>query len=282
MPLLSLSEAIARHVHDGQSVALEGFTHLIPFAAGHEIIRQQRRGLHLIRMTPDLLYDQMIGAGCAAHLTFSWGGNPGVGSLHRLRDALEKQWPQPLAITERTHAEMAVAYQAGASGLPCGLMRHYAPTDLDRQRAAPAAMLSCPFSGAALRAIPAITPDVTILHAQAVDAEGNVLMRGILGAAREAALAAHCLLVTVEAQVPRLDAPMNAVVLPHWMISAVSLAPGGAHPSYAAGCYERDNRFYVAWDEIARDRKHFQQWMREYVFASRDHAELLRRLRVAA
>jgi glutaconate CoA-transferase subunit A len=282
MALLSLSDAIARHVHDGQSVALEGFTHLIPFAAGHEIIRQQRRGLHLIRMTPDLIHDQMIGAGCAAHLTFSWGGNPGVGSLHRLRDALEKQWPQPLALTERTHAEMAVAYQAGASGLPCGLMRHYAPTDLDRERDAPAATLTCPFSGAALRAIPAITPDVTILHAQAVDAEGNVLIRGILGAAREAALAARCLLVTVEAQVKQLDASMNAVVLPHWMISAVSIVPGGAHPSYAAGCYERDNRFYVAWDAIARDRNHFQQWMREYVFASRDHAELLRRLRVAA
>jgi glutaconate CoA-transferase, subunit A len=280
MPLLSLSEAIARHVGDGQSVALEGFTHLIPFAAGHEIIRQQRRGLHLIRMTPDLIHDQMIGAGCAAHLTFSWGGNPGVGSLHRLRDALEKQWPQPLAVTERTHAEMAVAYQAGASGLPCGLMRQYAPTDLEPQ--APAATLTCPFSGAALRAVPAITPDVTILHAQAVDAEGNVLMRGILGAAREAALAARCLLVTVEARVRQLDAPMNAVVLPHWMISAVSVVPGGAHPSYAAGCYDRDNRFYLAWDEIARDRNHFQQWMREYVCGSRDHAELLRRLGVAA
>ncbi len=282
MPLLSLSEAVARHVHDGDSVALEGFTHLIPFAAGHEIIRQQRRGLHLIRMTPDLIHDQMIGAGCAARLTFSWGGNPGVGSLHRLRDALERQWPQPLAIIERTHAEMAVGYQAGASGLPCGLMRHYAATDLDRQRDAPAASLTCPFSGATLRAIPAITPDVTILHAQAVDAEGNVLIRGILGAAREAALAARCLLVTVEAQVPRLEAAMNAVVLPHWMISAVSIVPGGAHPSYAAGCYERDNRFYVAWDEIARDRDHFQQWMREYVFGSQDHAQLLRRLQVAA
>ncbi len=282
MPLPSLSEAIARHVHDGQSVALEGFTHLIPFAAGHEIIRQQRRGLHLIRMTPDLIHDQMIGAGCAAQLTFSWGGNPGVGSLHRLRDALETQWPQPLAIIERTHAEMAVAYQAGASGLPCGLMRHYVPTDLDRQHDAAAARLTCPFTGASLRAIPAITPDVTILHAQAVDAEGNVLIRGIVGAAREAALAARCLLVTVEAQVPHLEAPMNAVVLPHWMIHAVSIVPGGAHPSYAAGCYDRDNRFYVAWDEIARDRDRFQQWMREYVFGSRDHAQLLRRLQVAA
>ena len=282
MPLLPLAEAIARHVHDGASVALEGFTHLIPFAAGHEIIRQQRRGLHLIRMTPDLIYDQMIGSGCAVHLTFSWGGNPGVGSLYRLRDAIEKHWPQPLGITERTHAQMAVAYQAGASGLPCGLMRHYAATDLDRAGAGQSAPLSCPFSGDALLAIPAITPDVTILHAQAADSEGNVLIRGILGASREAALAARCLLVTVEAQVQRLEAPMNAVVLPHWMVSAVSVVPGGAHPSYAAGCYERDNRFYVEWDDIARERERFQRWMQEFVLGSRDHAQLLERLRVPA
>src|SRR5215831_6459944 len=146
MPVLSLPEAIASLVHDGDVVALEGFTHLIPHAAGHEIIRQRRRGLHLIRMTPDLIHDQMIGAGCAAHLTFSWGGNPGVGSLYRLRDAIEKQWPRALSITERTHAEMAVAYQAGASGLPCGLMRHYADNDLDRARAGRVATLACPFT----------------------------------------------------------------------------------------------------------------------------------------
>ena len=282
MPLLSLREAIARHVQDGQSVALEGFTHLIPFAAGHEIIRQRRRHLHLIRMTPDLIHDQMIGAGCADELTFSWGGNPGVGSLYRLRDAIEKQWPQPLKLTERTHAQMAVAYQAGASGLPCGLMRHYAPTDLDRAQPAAAATLTCPFTGAALLAIPAVKPDVTILHAQAVDREGNVLIRGILGAAREAALAASCLVVTVEEQVQQLDAPLNAVVLPHWMVSAVSVVPGGAHPSYAAGCYERDNRFYVAWDDVARERQSFSDWLETYVFGTRDHAELLRRLKVAA
>jgi len=233
-------------------------------------------------MTPDLIYDQMIGAGCATHLTFSWGGNPGVGSLYRLRDAIEKHWPQPLGITERTHAQMAVAYQAGASGLPCGLMRHYAATDLDRAGAGQSAPLSCPFSGDALLAIPAITPDVTILHAQAADSEGNVLIRGILGASREAALAARCLLVTVEAQVQRLEAPMNAVVLPHWMVSAVSVVPGGAHPSYAAGCYERDNRFYVEWDDIARERERFQRWMQEFVLGSRDHAQLLERLRVPA
>jgi glutaconate CoA-transferase, subunit A len=282
MPLLSLADAIARHVHDGQSVALEGFTHLIPFAAGHEIIRQQRRQLHLIRMTPDLIHDQMIGAGCAARLTFSWGGNPGVGSLYRLRDAIEKGWPQPLEITERTHAQMAVAYQAGASGLPCGIMRHYGPTDLDRVWAKEAAPLTCPFSGAALLAIPSINPDVTILHAQRVDAQGNVLIEGILGAAREAALAARTLLVTVEQQVEEFNAPPNAIVLPHWMVTAVSVVPGGAHPSYAAGYYERDNRFYVAWDDIARERERFQAWMGEYLYASRDHAELLQRLSIAA
>src|ERR1700746_3703314 len=150
MPLLSLADAVSRHVRDGQSVALEGFTHLIPFAAGHELIRQGRRGLHLIRMTPDLICDQMIGMGCAAQLTFSWGGNPGVGSLHRLRDAIERGWPQPLPITEGSHAQRAVAYQAGASALPCGLMRHHAATDLDRAQGETLATLTCPFSGETL------------------------------------------------------------------------------------------------------------------------------------
>ena len=282
MPLLPLPESIAMHVRDGQSVALEGFTHLIPYAAGHEIIRQGRKRLHLIRMTPDLIYDQMIGMGCAEQLTFSWGGNPGVGSLHRLRDAIERQWPQPLAITERTHAEMGVAYQAGASGLPCGLMRHYAATDLHRAREAATASIACPFSGDPLLAVPALNPDVTILHAQQADREGNVLIRGIVGAAREAALAARCLLVTVEEVVERLEAPMNACVLPHWLIAAVSRVPGGAHPSYAAGCYDRDNRFYLEWDAISRERGRFQEWMRSYVLASADHAQLLRRLGVAS
>ena len=282
MPLLPLSESIATHVLDGASVALEGFTHLIPFAAGHEIIRQRRRGLHLIRMTPDLIHDQMIGMGCADRLTFSWGGNPGVGSLHRLRDAIERQWPQPLAITEHTHAEIGAAYQAGASGLPCALMHHYADTDLDRARGAQMRTVTCPFSGERLLAVPAITPDVTILHAQQVDRNGNVLIRGIIGAAREAALAARRLVVTVEEEVKQLDAPLNAIVLPHWLVTAVSVVPGGAHPSYAAGFYERDNRFYLEWDQIARDRARFQQWMQEHVLSSRDHAELLARLRVAA
>lgn len=281
MPLLPLNEAIATHVHDGDSVALEGFTHLIPFAAGHEIIRLRRRNLHLIRMTPDLIYDQLIGMGCAARLTFSWGGNPGVGSLHRLRDAVERQWPQPLALTEFSHAGLALAYQAGASGMSCGLMPHHADTDLDRLPGAVLRTVRCPFTGRLLTAVPAINPDVTILHAQQIDAEGNVLIRGIVGAAKEAALAARRVLVTVEEQVGELRADMNALVLPSWLITAASIVPGGAYPSYAQGYYPRDNRFYLAWDEIAREREAFTAWMERHVLGLRDHAALLRALGVA-
>jgi glutaconate CoA-transferase, subunit A len=282
MRLLSLREAIATYVKDGASVALEGFTHLIPFAAGHEIIRQQRRGLHLIRMTPDLVYDQLIGMGCAARLTFSWGGNPGVGSLHRLRDAVERGWPQPLALSEFTHAEMAVAYQAGASGLPCGVMRRDAASDLAAVPGASVRELLCPFTGAALALVPAVNPDVCILHAQQIDARGNVLIRGIVGAAKEAALAARQLLVTVEQQVDTLDADMNALILPSWVVTAASVVPGGAYPSYAQGYYPRDNAFYLAWDEIARDRATFGTWMERHVLGMTDHASLLRKLGVAA
>jgi glutaconate CoA-transferase subunit A len=277
-----LAEAIATHVHDGQAIALEGFTHLIPFAAAHEIIRQQRRNLHLIRMTPDLVCDQLIGMGCAAQLTFSWGGNPGVGSLHRLRDAVERQWPQPLSLTEFTHAEMAIAYQAGASGLPCGLMRHYANTDLQQLPGAAVRGLRCPFTGASLLAVPAINPDVTVLHAQQLDAAGNVLIRGIVGAAKEAAMAARCVLVTVEEQVETLQADMNSIVLPSCVVAAASIVPGGAYPSYAQGYYARDNAFYRAWDAVARDRDGFRAWMQRHVLGVSDHAQLLRTLGVAA
>jgi len=282
MLLLSLREAIATYVSDGASVALEGFTHLIPFAAGHEIIRQRRRGLHLIRMTPDLVYDQLIGMGCAARLTFSWGGNPGVGSLHRLRDAVERGWPQPLVLAEFTHAEMAVAYQAGASGLPCGLVRRVAPTDLAHVQGSAVQALPCPFTNAGLALVPALTPDVTILHAQQIDARGNVLISGIVGAAKEAALAARQLLVTVEEQVETLQADMNALILPSWVITAASVVPGGAYPSYAQDYYPRDNAFYLAWDQIARDRETFTAWMNRHVLGVADHAALLRELGVAA
>jgi glutaconate CoA-transferase subunit A len=271
MPFASLSAIIEQYVHDGQSVALEGFTHLIPFAAGHEIIRQKKRDLHLIRMTPDLIYDQMIGAGSAAELTFSWGGNPGVGSLHRLRDAVENHWPRALDIHEHSHAGMAAAYTAGAARLPFGVLRGYAGTDLPQVNPQ-IRQVHCPYTGAALATVPALNPDVTILHAQAADRQGNVLIQGIVGAQKEAALAAKTLLVTVEEIVDALDAAMNAIVLPHWVVGAIACVPRGAYPSYAHGHYARDNAFYQQWDEIARDRSGFNDWLQRHVLRTRDHA----------
>jgi glutaconate CoA-transferase, subunit A len=267
---MNLAEAIEHYVADGMRIALEGFTHLIPFAAGHEIIRQQRRGLHLIRMTPDLIYDQMIGMGCARHLTFSWGGNPGVGSLHRLRDAVEHRWPQPLQLNEHSHAGMAAAYTAGASRLPFGMLRGYQDTDLPAHNPT-IREVRCPFSGEMLAAVPAINPDLTILHAQLADRQGNVAMHGIIGASREAALAAKSLLVTVEQIVDELPPAMNAIVLPGWVVSAVVLCPGGAYPSYAQGHYARDNAFYQRWDAIARDRDSFLAWMDRHVLRTANH-----------
>lgn len=282
MAVVTLADAIAQHVRDGQSLALEGFTHLIPFAAAHEIIRQRRANLHLMRMTPDLIYDQMIGMSCASALTFSWGGNPGVGSLHRLRDAVERQWPHALQVHEHSHAEMAVAYSAGASGLPCGLMRRYAESDLARVTGALVKAIECPLTGEPLTAVPAINPDVTILHAQQADARGNVLIRGIVGAAKEAAMAARCVIVTVEEQVEELEAGMNAIVLPAFLVTAVAVVPGGAYPSYAQGYYSRDNSFYMAWDDIARERQTFMNWMQRYVLSTSDHAAHLQALNVSA
>jgi len=276
-----LDELVARFVADGECVALEGFTHLIPFAAGHELIRQRRRGLHLVRMTPDLIYDQMIGAGCASELTFSWGGNPGVGSLHRLRDAVENGWPAPLKIHEHSHAGMAAAYAAGAARLPFGLLHGYEGSDLPKHNAQ-IRHVACPYTGDRIATVPALRPDVTVLHAQAADRRGNVLVRGIVGAQKEAALAARKLLVTVEQVVDALDAPMNAIVLPHFCVTAIACVPGGAWPSYAQGHYPRDNGFYQAWDAIARERELFESWIAVHVRGSRDHAGFLGSLAKAA
>ncbi len=265
---LSLHDAVAEYVQDGITVALEGFSHLIPFAAGHEIIRQRKRDLCLVRMTPDLLYDQLIGMGCARKLVFSWGGNPGVGMLHRLRDAVENGWPQPLELEEHSHAAMANAYAAGAAGLPCTIFRGYQGSDLvgvnPRIR-----FIECPFTGERLAAVPAIRPDLTIIHAQRADRAGNVLIEGIIGVQKEAALAATHVIVTVEEIVDDLRVPSpNASVLPYWTINAIVEAQGGAHPSYAHGYYRRDNAFYTAWDGIARERESFLSWMREHVLAA--------------
>lgn len=278
---MDLAEAIATYVHDGASIALEGFTHLIPFAAGHEIIRQQRKDLHLIRMTPDLVYDQMIGMGCARKLTFSWGGNPGVGSLHRLRDAVEHAWPRPLEINEHSHAGMAAAFTAGAARLPFSVLRGYLGTDLPAHNPN-IRRVSCPFTGETFAAVPAINPDVTILHAQQADREGNVAIQGILGAAREAALAAQAVIATVEEIVEVLPPALNAVVLPYWVVDAVVPCKGGAYPSYAHGYYERDNAFYLGWDAIARDRDGFSDWMRHHVLETRDHRSFLASLEAEA
>ena len=281
MKFLSLDAAIAEFVGDGACVALEGFTHLIPFAAGHEIIRQRRRDLHLVRMTPDLVYDQIIGMGCASRLTFSWGGNPGVGSLHRLRDAIERQWPAPLAIDEHSHAGMAAAYRAGAARLPFGMLRGYIGTDLAAVNPA-IRSVECPYSGERIATVPAINPDVTILHAQRADRRGNVAIEGIVGAQREAALAAKALVVTVEEIVDDMPPAMNSIVLPHWVVSAVVHCPGGAYPAYAHGYYDRDNDFYLRWDAIARERDSFLDWMERHVLGTTDHRAFLASLGAAA
>ena len=280
MLIASLKEIIAEFVRDGQSIALEGFTHLIPFAAAHEIVRQRRRDLHLIRMTPDLIYDQLIGMGCARALTFSWGGNPGVGSLYRLRDAIENGWPQALAIHEHSHAGMAAAYTAGASRLPFGMLRGYIASDLPAVNPQ-IRSVACPYTGENIATVPALNPDVTILHAPLADAQGNVLIRGIVGAQKEAALAAKQLIVTVERIVDAFEAPMNAIVLPHWIVSGLAEVPGGAYPSYVHGEYARDNAFYLRWDRIGRERASFSDWMQRHVMATTDHAQFLQSIGVA-
>jgi glutaconate CoA-transferase subunit A len=273
--IVHLRDAIRELVHDGDFVALEGFTHLIPFAAGHEIIRQGRKNLALVRMTPDVIYDQLIGSGCARKLMFSWGGNPGVGSLHRLRDAVEKDWPVPLEIEEHAHAGMATAYAAGAAGLPFGLLRGYLGSDLPKYNAN-IKFIDCPFTGERLAALPAIRPDVAVIHAQKADRKGNVLLWGVTGVQKEAVLAAKRAIVTVEEVVDRLDAPPNATVLPTWTVSAVCHVPGGAFPSYALGYYARNNAFYKQWDAVARDRDTFTAWIDKHVRGTADFAEFRR------
>ncbi|HKX75947.1 MAG TPA: CoA-transferase [Acidimicrobiia bacterium] len=271
---VSLRQAAFELIPDGATVALEGFTHLIPFAAGHELIRQGRRGLTLIRMTPDLIYDQMIGAGCARRLVFSWGGNPGVGSLHRFRDAVDNGYPFPLALEEHSHAGMAARYVAGASGLPFGVLRGYQGSDLVKHTEV--ATVTCPFTGEELAAVPALNPDVTVIHAQQADRQGNIGLWGITGVQREAALAATTVIVTVEEVVDELDrSGPNHALLPHWTITAVAPVPGGSHPSYAMGYSTRDNRFYMGWDRISRDREVFARWIEVFVAGQEDFAGYL-------
>ena len=274
--IVPLDQAVRELVNDGDAVALEGFTHLIPHAAGHELIRQGKRRLTLVRMTPDVVYDQLIGMGCAQKLVFSWGGNPGVGSLHRLRDAVEHDWPAPLELEEHSHAGMAAGYAAGASNFPFGLVRGYEGTGLAERTNV--GWVTCPFTGERLAAVPAIRPEVGVIHAQQADARGNVQLWGISGVQKEVVLGAKRSIVTVEEIVEELDQKPGSTQLPAWTVTAVCECPGGAHPSYSHGYYDRDNAFYVSWDGISRDRNRFLAWMQSHVLDTGDVAEYHRML----
>ncbi len=279
--IVPLADAVSSLIGDGDTVAMEGFTHLIPHAAGHAVIRAGLHDLTAVRMTPDLIYDQLIGMGCVGRLVFSWGGNPGVGSLHRLRDAVEKGWPRPIEIEERSHADLANAYVAGASGLPFAVIRGYVGSDLPAHNPL-IRTIECPFTGERLAASPAVRPDVAVLHAQQADRKGNVMLWGISGVQKEVALASARVIVTVEEVVDAFDPPASAVILPHWVVTAVCEAPGGARPSYALGYYHRDNGFYEAWDGIARSREAFTAWMERHVLGTEDFAGYERSVAAAA
>ena len=284
MKFLPLRQAVAENLEDGDTAAFEGFTHLIPTAAAHEAIRQGFRNLTLVRMTPDLVYDQMIGMGMARKAIFSYAGNPGVGLLRRLRDAVENGFPQPLEIEEHSHAAMANAYAAGAAGLPSAIFRGYRGAGLTEVNPN-IKFIACPFTGESLAAVPAVRPDVTFIHAQKADRKGNVLIEGIIGIQKEAALAAKRAVVTVEEVVDSFEGlHPNLTILPSWTITAIAVVPGGAHPSYTHGYYARDNASYLEWDDIAADRSRFRDWMQANVIdkSPEDFAPRVAALRTAA
>ncbi len=277
--LLTMSEAVERFVSDGDTVMAEGFTHLIPFAAGHEIIRQRKRNLTLCRLTPDLIYDQMIAAGVARKLVFSWAGNPGVGSLHGLRRAVEKGVPHPIELEEYSHFGMVSRLTAGASGLPFMPLRNYHGTDLPRvnSRIRP---VSCPFTGEDLYAVPALKPDVTLVHAQRSDPHGNTQIWGLMGVQKEAAFAAAKVIVVVEEVVDEgtIRSDPNRTLIPGLIVSAVVHEPWGAHPSYVQGYYDRDNGFYVEWDGIARSEEGMRRYLEDWVDGVSGRAEYMEKM----
>ena len=273
--VVSMKDAIADHVRDGDTVVIEGFTHLINFAAGHEIIRQGRKNLTLCRLTPDLIYDQMIAAGCARKLVFSWAGNPGAGSLHAFRRAVEKGTPA-LEIEEYSHFGMVARMSAGAAKLPFWVMRNYMGTDL------PVAnprikTVTCPYTGEVLATVPALNPAVTIIAAQRADQNGNAQVWGLLGVQKEAAFASKRVIVVVEELVDEsvIRADPNRTLIPGMIVDAVVVEPWGCHPSYAQGHYDRDNDFYVAWEDISRDPAKLEQYLKDYVYGVKDRAEYL-------
>jgi glutaconate CoA-transferase subunit A len=269
---MSMQDAVARNVRDGDTVVIEGFTHLISFAAGHEIIRQRRRDLTLCRLTPDLVYDQMIAAGCARKLVFSWAGNPGVGSLHAFRRAVEGG-TGGLEIEEYSHFGMVARFSAGAARLPFWPLRNYGGTDLPRANPRIKAV-TCPYTGEALATVPALNPDVTIVHAQRADAQGNTQMWGLLGVQKEAAFASRRVIVVVEELVEEsvIRSDPNRTVIPAMIVDAVVVEPWGAHPSYAQGYYDRDNDFYVAWEAISRAPSKLERYLDEFVYGVPDRA----------
>lgn len=277
--VMTMHDAIARYVHDGSVVAIEGFTACICFAAGHEIIRQGRRDLTLCRMTPDLIYDQMIAAGCARKLVFSYLGNPGVGSLHAVRRAVEKCIPAPLEIEEYSHFGMAGRYLAGAYGLPFFPLRSYTGSDMPKVNPLIRTVES-PYGDGSIAVVPPLRPDVTIVHAQRADREGNTQMWGLLGVQKEAAFAARHVIVVVEEIVDEavIRADPNRTLIPGLVVDAVVCEPYGAHPSYAQGYYDRDNEFYLRWDEISRDAAATRAWLDEWVYGVRDRAEYVRKM----
>ena len=274
--VVTLREAVAAHVHDGDTVAIEGFTHLISFAAAHEILRQGRRGLTLARLTPDLVYDQMVAAGCALRLVFSWLGNPGVGSLHAIRRAIEGG---TLEIEEYSHHGMVARYAAGASRLPFFPLRSYDGSDLAAANPLIRRVAS-PYDGEEISVVPPLNPDLTIVHAQRADADGNVQAWGIVGVQREAALAARRVIAVVEELVDSSvirDDP-DRTLLPGTVIDAVCVEPFGAHPSFAQGHYDRDNAFYRDWDAIGRDPARLEAWLDEWVYCLDGRADYVRRM----
>src|SRR6184192_3661890 len=272
----SMRDAISRFVHDGDTVVIEGFTHLICFAAGHEIIRQGRRDLTLARLTPDLIYDQMIAAGCARKLVFSWAGNPGVGSLHAFRRAVERKSAGTLEIEEYSHFGMVARFSAGAARLPFWPLRNYMGTDLPRANPE-IKRVTCPYTGEELATVPALNPDVTIVHAQRADADGNTQIWGLLGVQREAAFASERVIVVVEELVDErvIRSDPNRTLIPAVIVDAVVVEPWGAHPSYAQGHYDRDNEFYVAWEAISRDQGALERYLDDCVRGVADRAAYL-------
>jgi glutaconate CoA-transferase subunit A len=279
MKLATMREAISQFVHDGDTVAIEGFTACICFAAGHEIIRQGRRDLTLCRMTPDLVYDQMVAAGCARKLIFSYLGNPGVGSLHGIRRALEQGIPASLELEEYSHYGMVGRYTAGAYRLPFFPLRSYLGSDMPAVNPRIRAVES-PYGDGPIAVVPPLNPDVTIVHAQRADATGNTQLWGLLGVQKEAAFAAGRVIVVVEEVVDTavIRADPNRTLIPGLIVDVVVCEPYGAHPSYAQGYYDRDNAFYLRWDEISRDAASTAAWLAEWVHGVPDRAAYLERL----